>query len=98
MFQQAFILIISKIEPGSSLRLLMLDVPSPIVVGDSVELTCSFEMDEDQLYSVKWYKSDVEFYRYVPNDWPPGQTLPIPGVKVDVSCIKIDLKNRFLIL
>lgn len=63
----------------------MLDVPSPTILGESVELTCSYELDNEQLYSVKWYKNDVEFYRYVPNDWPPGQFLPLPGIRVDVS-------------
>ncbi|XP_015908486.1 uncharacterized protein [Parasteatoda tepidariorum] len=68
-----------------AIRMLMMDVPSPTTQGESVELICSYQLDEDKLYSVKWYKDDVEFYRYVPNDWPPGQFLPIQGVKVDLS-------------
>ncbi|GFQ79752.1 uncharacterized protein TNCT_25301 [Trichonephila clavata] len=64
--------------------MLMMDVPSPTTQGESVELICSYELDEDKLYSVKWYKDDVEFYRYVPNDWPPGQFLPLQGVKLDI--------------
>lgn len=66
-------------------RIVMLDIPSPTILGESVELTCSYELDDEQLYSVKWYKNDVEFYRYVPNDWPPGQFLPLPGIRVDLS-------------
>ncbi|KAG8199248.1 hypothetical protein JTE90_003675 [Oedothorax gibbosus] len=65
--------------------MLMMDVPNPTNQGESVELVCSYELDEDKLYSVKWYKDDVEFYRYVPNDWPPGQFLPLQGVRVDLS-------------
>lgn len=65
--------------------MLMMDVPSPTTQGESVELICSYKLDEDKLYSVKWYKDDVEFYRYVPNDWPPGQFLPLQGVRVDLS-------------
>ncbi|XP_035212985.1 uncharacterized protein LOC118186918 [Stegodyphus dumicola] len=65
--------------------MLMMDVPSPTTQGESVELICSYELDEDKLYSVKWYKDDIEFYRYVPNDWPPGQFLPLQGVRVDLS-------------
>ncbi|KFM68176.1 hypothetical protein X975_03295, partial [Stegodyphus mimosarum] len=65
--------------------MLMMDVPSPTNQGESVELICSYELDEDNLYSVKWYKDDIEFYRYVPNDWPPGQFLPLEGVRVDLS-------------
>ncbi|RWS26121.1 hypothetical protein B4U80_07266, partial [Leptotrombidium deliense] len=77
-----FVLIIQICD---ALRILMLDIPSPTVLGESVELTCNYELDNDQLYSIKWYHNDVEFYRYVPNDWPPGQFLPMPGIKVDLS-------------
>lgn len=63
----------------------MLDVPTAANHGESVELSCIYELENDVLYSIKWYKNDVEFYRYVPNDWPPGQFLPLPGVRVEVS-------------
>ncbi|XP_076310457.1 uncharacterized protein LOC143225262 [Tachypleus tridentatus] len=63
----------------------MFDVPSPIRAGQSVELTCSYKLDGDSLYSVKWYKDNIEFYRYVPKDWPPGQFLPLRGVRVELS-------------
>lgn len=35
----------------------MLDVPSPTISGESIELTCSYELTKgkDKLYSVKWY-------------------------------------------
>ncbi|GBM18745.1 hypothetical protein AVEN_44304-1 [Araneus ventricosus] len=65
--------------------MVMLDVPSAVNHGESVELSCIYELENDRLYSIKWYRNDVEFYRYVPNDWPPGQFLPLPGVRVDVS-------------
>lgn len=67
------------------LRMVMLDVPTAANQGESVELSCIYELENDVLYSIKWYKNDVEFYRYVPNDWPPGQFLPLPGVRVELS-------------
>ncbi|RWS19230.1 hypothetical protein B4U80_03677, partial [Leptotrombidium deliense] len=63
----------------------MLDVPSPTADGESVELTCSYDLQDDKLYSVKWYKNGFEFYRYVPKDWPPAQFLKMAGIKGDVS-------------
>ncbi|XP_025017516.1 uncharacterized protein LOC107366341 isoform X2 [Tetranychus urticae] len=70
----------------SSIRISMLDVPSPTILGEAVELTCSYELEPDlKLYSVKWYKDGVEFYRYVPNDYPAAQTLPIEGIKVELA-------------
>ncbi|XP_035211375.1 uncharacterized protein LOC118185602 isoform X1 [Stegodyphus dumicola] len=78
-------IILQALVMTKAFRIVMLDVPSPTILGESVELTCSYELDDEQLYSVKWYKNDVEFYRYVPNDWPPGQFLPLPGIRVDLS-------------
>ncbi|KAG8184892.1 hypothetical protein JTE90_015707 [Oedothorax gibbosus] len=78
-------IIVQALVLTKAFRIVMLDVPSPTILGESVELTCSYELDNEQLYSVKWYKNDVEFYRYVPNDWPPGQFLPLPGIRVDLS-------------
>lgn len=80
-----FVFFFAALVLTKAFRIVMLDVPSPTTLGESVELTCSYELDDEQLYSVKWYKNEVEFYRYVPNDWPPGQFLPLPGIKVDVS-------------
>ncbi|XP_076334762.1 kin of IRRE-like protein 3 [Tachypleus tridentatus] len=80
-------LLLRGLATVASLRLNdeMFDVPSPIRAGQSVELTCSYKLDGDSLYSVKWYKDNIEFYRYVPKDWPPGQFLPLRGVRVELS-------------
>ena len=32
------------------------------------EILSRFDMEGDTLYSVKWYRNEQEFYRYVPND------------------------------
>ena len=42
-------------------------------------------MEGDTLYSVKWYKNDHEFYRWVPNDRPKLQVFRTEGIQVDVS-------------
>ncbi|XP_064468840.1 uncharacterized protein LOC135383197 [Ornithodoros turicata] len=68
-----------------AVKLVNVDIPSPTTLGETVGLSCIYELDGDKLYSVKWYKNDVEFYRFVPNDWPPGQFLPLPGVDVDLA-------------
>lgn len=43
----------------------MLDVPLTAVVGESIELTCSYDLEGDKLYSVKWYKNDAEVTIYI---------------------------------
>ena len=68
-----------------SLILNTIDVPAHRVVGDTATLICKFDMEGDTLYSVKWYKNDQEFYRYVPNDRPKLQVFKTDGIQVDVS-------------
>lgn len=37
------------------------------VVADTdhnVELNCHFDMENEELYAVKWYKDEQEFFRY----------------------------------
>ena len=45
-------------------------LPTMAQVGDTVELSCNFVLDgarrgESSLYSVKWYRDNVEFFRCV---------------------------------
>lgn len=43
------------------------------------------QSDEGEtLYSVKWYKDDEEFYRYVPKANPPQHSYKVDGIRVDV--------------
>ena len=44
-----------------------------------------FDMASDTLYSVKWYRNEQEFYRYVPNDRPKLQIFPQDGIRVEVT-------------
>ena len=76
-----------------ALRLKDIDVPPHRVVGEKARLVCKFDMEGDILYSVKWYKDDLEFYRFVPNDRPKLQVFPQKGIHVDVS--KIFIQNYF---
>lgn len=44
------------------------------------------QSDEGEtLYSVKWYKDNEEFYRYVPKANPPQHSYKVEGIRVDVS-------------
>jgi len=67
------------------LKLLELDVPSHKLVGEGVKLVCRFDMEGDALYSVKWYRNEQEFYRFVPNDRPKLQIFPQHGIRVERS-------------
>ena len=42
---------------ASGLQIMVMDIPNPVAVGDSLELMCSFDLEGDSLYSVKFYKN-----------------------------------------
>ncbi|XP_043503535.1 uncharacterized protein LOC122525045 isoform X5 [Polistes fuscatus] len=67
-----------------ALRMLELVIPQYVVRGQNIRLECSFNLDGEILYSVKWYKDGNEFYRYVPRDMPPVLVFSLPGVSVDI--------------
>lgn len=54
---------------------------------EEATLKCDFDMEGDMLYSLKWYKDEQEFYRFVPNDKPKLQIFPVKGVTVQVSLL-----------
>ncbi|XP_076363290.1 uncharacterized protein LOC143253385 [Tachypleus tridentatus] len=69
----------------SSLKLVELHVPAGVACGAPVWLYCGYDLEGDDLYSVKWYKDHVEFYRFLPSDYPPGQKYDLQGVYMDLQ-------------
>ncbi|ERL96157.1 hypothetical protein D910_01242, partial [Dendroctonus ponderosae] len=67
-----------------SLRAMHLNVPRAVRVGHSVTLGCQYDLEGAALYSVKWYRDQVEFYRFVPKEEPPIRVFPIDGIRVDI--------------
>ncbi|XP_066146684.1 uncharacterized protein [Euwallacea fornicatus] len=67
-----------------SLQLEKLLVPSHSIRHTDVTLECHYKLEEETLYSVKWYKDGHEFYRYVPRNQPPAQVFNLQGVTVDL--------------
>lgn len=68
-----------------SIRILDLRVPGHAAEGGQALLGCHFDLEGDDLYSVKWYKDGKEFYRYVPSSSEQTSYFQMPGVFVDVS-------------
>jgi hypothetical protein len=68
-----------------SLRGVRLDVPEAVLTGDTARLACDYDLEHAALYSIKWYRGDDEFYRFVPKESPPTRVFPLPGINVDVS-------------
>ena len=80
------------------MRLSGLSVPSHKFRGEDSTLRCLYDMEGEQLYSVKWYKDGDEFFRFIPADRDQQVTIfRLPGVNVDVSCNvqSFNKKDRF---
>ncbi|GFX07113.1 uncharacterized protein TNCV_1557161 [Trichonephila clavipes] len=67
------------------LKITRFEVPSLVVPGDSAILTCFYDLGKEKLYSVKWYKDQVEFFRFFPSLSPQYMAFPAPGLNIDVS-------------
>ncbi|XP_034195108.1 uncharacterized protein LOC117611268 [Osmia lignaria lignaria] len=68
-----------------ALRMTALQIPQHVVLNETVRMQCNFNLDNEVLYSVKWYKDGHEFYRYLPRDVPSVQTFRVTGVNVNTQ-------------
>ncbi len=61
-------------------------IPTHALRGQKAVLRCNYDMEGDNLYSVKWYFNQKEFYRYIPTDNPKVTIFSHHvGVHVNVS-------------
>jgi len=59
-------------DPGrpKELRNVNVRIPSAVKRGDNALLICNYDIENDTLYTVKWYRGRREFYRYTPKENP----------------------------
>lgn len=69
----------------AALRDVRVRIPHAVRRNEKAILKCFYDIEDDSLYSVKWYKGRREFYRYTPKENPPMKVFHFPGVKVKVS-------------
>lgn len=67
------------------LRDVRVQIPNAVKRGDNALLICNYDMEEDSLYSIKWYKGKREFYRYTPKEPQSIKTFPVAGITVEVK-------------
>lgn len=73
------------IDLSHGLRNLKITVPQAVVSGGSCMLECTYDLEGDLLYSVKWFRGKTEFYRFVPKEIPPTRTFASSGITVDLN-------------
>ncbi|XP_046386602.1 uncharacterized protein LOC124156237 [Ischnura elegans] len=74
---------LALISASWGLRLTKVTIPIYRLRGEMALLECVYELEGDRLYSVKWYKDNEEFYRYVPKANPPQHSYKVEGIRVD---------------
>ncbi|XP_042899950.2 junctional adhesion molecule 2A [Parasteatoda tepidariorum] len=82
-----------------SIKITKFEVPSLVIPGDSAVLTCFYDLGREKLYSVKWYKDKVEFFRFFPSLTPQYMAFPVPGIDIDLSKLSpntVQLRNLSL--
>ncbi|XP_017881868.2 uncharacterized protein LOC108625990 [Ceratina calcarata] len=70
---------------ATGLKDLKINVPAVVRSGDTVTLSCNYDLEGLPLYTIQWYREEAEFYRYLPEREPPYSTFNIDGVHVNVS-------------
>ncbi|KAJ6638774.1 hypothetical protein Bhyg_11512 [Pseudolycoriella hygida] len=60
-------------------------VPKAVTSGSNATIVCDHDLDSDNVYTVKWYKSGHEFFRYTPREFPALKLFWLPGIKVDLE-------------
>ncbi|XP_039952938.1 uncharacterized protein LOC120769806 [Bactrocera tryoni] len=59
-------------------------IPQAVKRGSNALLICNYDMENDTLYSIKWYKGRREFYRYTPKENPAMKVFPMAaGLNVE---------------
>jgi hypothetical protein len=71
-------------------------IPNAIQSGRNAIMSCDYELETDDLYSVKWYKGKREFFRYTPKEIPSIKIFKLPGIRVDVSFLPSTLSSTSL--
>lgn len=80
-----YLVLAALLQVIDSLSNLSVRIPEYIQKGQTADLTCSFNLGGDKLYSVKWYKGRHEFYRYMPNENPVIKTFPVKGMIINMT-------------
>jgi len=54
--------------------------------GDTVTLSCHYDLEGSSLYTIQWFLEDHEFYSYKADHKPqPYSTFSVAGIRVNVS-------------
>ncbi|XP_029164231.1 uncharacterized protein LOC114935547, partial [Nylanderia fulva] len=80
-----FFIYISLLFAGATgLKNLTISVPAMVRSGDTVTLSCHYDLEGANLYTIQWFFNAIEFYSYIPDRVPPLKTFDV-GIQVNDS-------------
>ena len=82
--------------PASGLRDLKVYIPDTVLRGHNIQFNCTFTLEDEKLFAIKWYRGNYEIFRYMPSSPAvPKKTFPLDGYNVSVSlnCFLKDYKR-----
>lgn len=68
-----------------TIRITEVFLPKHIVRGGGVTLSCCYDPEDDDVYVIKWYKDNQEFYHFQPSSKPQQITYQVPGLRVNLD-------------
>jgi len=70
---------------SEGLVIVELSGPSQVPRASDIVLHCKYDLEEDRLYAVKWFRGSREFYRFEPQQSPQATVFAIDNVRVDTE-------------
>lgn len=71
--------------PASGLSNLRVHVPDTVQRGQTAQFNCTFTLEDEKLYALKWYRGNYEIFRYAPGETPKIKTFPLEGYNVSME-------------
>jgi hypothetical protein len=77
--------ILTYLSYCSAFKITKFEVPSEVRIGSTAKLVCEYELAPyRQLYTLRWLRNNVEFYRYDPALTPRHNYYKTHGLHVNV--------------
>ena len=67
------------------MRDLKVYIPDTVLRGHNIQFNCTFTLEDEKLFAIKWYRGNYEIFRYIPSGEVAKKTFPLEGYNVSVS-------------
>ncbi|KAI5709881.1 hypothetical protein M8J75_003855 [Diaphorina citri] len=75
----------SSEDKSSCLKNVTVTIPKAVIRGGTATLKCNYNLEDEALYTMKWYRNGREFYRFTPREKPQTKIFPIVEVPLQIA-------------